>query len=50
MIDLGILASLGPWYKFWKPESGMIGGLIFGSVITTITAAVVVLSHWALSL
>jgi len=22
-----------PWYKFWNPHSGFIGGVIFGGVL-----------------
>jgi len=21
------------WYKFWSPDSGLIGGMIFGAII-----------------
>jgi len=26
------------WYKFWKSESGFIGGFLFGSILTPIIA------------
>jgi hypothetical protein len=22
-----------PWYKFWNPHSGIIGGFIFGALV-----------------
>jgi len=50
MIDVGIFTRTAPWYKFWNPCSGLIGGIVFGSVIMASVAAVVVLSYWALSL
>ena len=32
--------EIAKWYQFWRPTSGLIGGLIFGCVISAPTRAV----------
>lgn len=28
-----------PWWKFWEPNSGFFGGMVFWGIIATIIAA-----------
>lgn len=30
-----------PWWKFWRPQSGVIGGLIMGAVVLAVIRAVI---------
>lgn len=31
------------WYKFWSPDSGLIGGMIYGAIIAAFQIMVIYL-------